>query len=119
MRKRVKDKEEKNLSRARMLRLSMTPQERKLWYIFLKRLPVNVYRQKPLGPYIVDFYCPSAELVIELDGEQHYNIEGEKKDLARSKYLEGLGLRVLRFTNTEIDNFFTQVTKTIENYILK
>ena len=52
----------------------MTKEERHLWYDFLRTLPVNFYRQKVLGSYIVDFYCASAKLVIELDGSQHFEL---------------------------------------------
>ena len=56
---------------ARTLRKEMTPQERHLWYDFLKNLPQTVHRQKMIGNFIVDFYIPSCKLVIELDGAQH------------------------------------------------
>ena len=55
----------------------MTKEERKLWYDFLKQLPQTVNRQKTIGNYIVDFYCAEAKLVIELDGSQHYEPEGQ------------------------------------------
>ena len=51
----------------------MTKEEKRLWYEFLKKLPVTVNRQKVIGNYIVDFYCAQANIVIELDGSQHYN----------------------------------------------
>ncbi|MBQ5583241.1 MAG: DUF559 domain-containing protein, partial [Ruminiclostridium sp.] len=57
---------------ARNLRKEMTKEERRLWYDFLKGLPVTVHRQKVIGPYIVDFYIASSKTVIELDGSQHY-----------------------------------------------
>ena len=59
---------------AQKLRREMTKEERHLWYDFLRTLPVNFYRQKVLGSYIVDFYCASAKLVIELDGSQHFEL---------------------------------------------
>lgn len=74
----------------------MTPEERHLWYDFLRQLPVTVRRQKPLGRYVVDFYIASARLVIEVDGGQHYHGEGRAQDLARDAYLQGRGLHVLR-----------------------
>ena len=60
----------KLVANAQKLRKNMTPEEKHLWYDFLKKLPVTVNRQKNIGNYIVDFYIPSARLVIELDGIQ-------------------------------------------------
>ena len=62
------------LSNARRLRKNMTKEERHLWYDFLRGLPVMVHRQKVIGKYIVDFYIAEANLVIELDGSQHYEL---------------------------------------------
>ena len=60
------------LDNARMLHRELTPQERRLWYQFLRKYPVKIYKQRIVGSYIVDFYCASAKLVIEIDGSQHY-----------------------------------------------
>lgn len=62
------------------LRRNMTKEERHLWYDFIKKLPVTFHRQKVINNYIVDFYCASAKIVIELDGSQHYFDEGIHKD---------------------------------------
>ena len=91
----------------------MTAEERHLWYDFLKQLPVTVNRQKVLGPYIVDFYCASAKLVIELDGSQHYDPEMIAQDRARGAFLNDLGLRVLRYSNREIHQQFRNVCEDI------
>ncbi|MBR6186290.1 MAG: endonuclease domain-containing protein [Clostridia bacterium] len=99
------------------LRKNMKPQERKLWYLFLRQYPLRFYRQRPIASYIVDFYCASAKLVIEIDGAQHYTDEGYKRDWKRSDALEALGLRILRFTNEEIDRHFDSVCETIQNDI--
>jgi len=82
----------------------MTEAERFLWQrIRRKELKgCQFYRQKNIGDYIVDFYCPSAKLIVELDGGQHYNEEGSRKDRAREKYLETLGFTVLRFSDREV-----------------
>ena len=80
----------------------MTRQERHLWYDFLKSLPFTVHRQKIIGHYIVDFYVPSAKLVIELDGSQHYEPAGQMYDARRSAYLEQQGIQVLRFSNSDV-----------------
>ena len=60
------------------------------------------YRQKPLGSYIVDFYCPAAGLVVEVDGGQHFTEEGKAKDKRRDDDLAGLGLKMLRFSNSDV-----------------
>jgi very-short-patch-repair endonuclease len=60
------------------------------------------YRQKNLGNYIVDFYCPAGKLIIELDGGQHYSEEGMESDEIRDKYLASLGFTILRFSDRDI-----------------
>ena len=102
---------------ARSLRRDMTPQERKLWYFFLRSYPQKFYRQRIIGPYIVDFYCASARLVIEIDGSQHYTETGERHDHERSQTLRSFGLKVLRFTNPEIDQSFEAVCAEIDRVI--
>jgi len=95
---------EKLKQHARQLRENMTDAERHLWAkIRMKQLKdCQFYRQKPIGDYIADFYCPKAKLVIEVDGSQHFSDEMTDYDRIRDEYLSSLGLRVLRFTNTEI-----------------
>ncbi len=91
---------------ARKLRREMTKEERHLWYDFLRGYPAKFLRQKILGKYIVDFYCPGAKLVIELDGSQHYEGENLEKDLERTAFLKGYDLEILRFPNNAIwENF--------------
>jgi very-short-patch-repair endonuclease len=91
---------------ARALRRDPTPAERKLWFDFLRDLPEKFTRQKPLGAYIADFYCARHRLVIEIDGDSHYTDAGKRYDDRRSTALAGSGVRVLRFTNTDvIQNF--------------
>ena len=80
---------------AQKLRRKMTPQERRLWYDFLKILPQTVYRQKIIGNFIVDFYISSCKLVIELDGAQHTEPQAVEYDAQRTAYLQGIGCRVL------------------------
>jgi len=89
---------------SRALRTDMTEAEQKLWYR-LRRKQINgwqFYRQKPLGSYIVDFYCPAAHLVVEVDGSQHLEPQHQAADQQRDAYLAGLGLRVLRFDNRQV-----------------
>ena len=99
------------------LRINMTKEEKHLWYDFLNKLPVNFYRQKVIGNYIVDFYCSSKKIVIELDGSQHYKEENREKDILRDNYLNSLGLTVLRYTNTNIHNDFDAVCRDIYNHL--
>ena len=107
----------KNVAFARKLRKDMTPWERKLWYCVLSKYPVRFYRQKPIGKYIVDFYCPKADLVIELDGGGHYNPLSEKEDGKRTLELEELGIKVVRFCNLDIDKNLTGVFAVIDNEV--
>ena len=86
------------------LRHEMTDAEKRLWGKIRVRQIGGYwfYRQKPIGDYIVDFYCPKAKLVIEVDGGQHLSGEIAENDKVRDEYLSSLGLKVLRFTNTDI-----------------
>lgn len=99
---------------ARTLRKNMTRQERHLWYDFLRNYPIHFYRQRVIEHYIVDFYCSSANLVIEVDGSQHYTVEGEEYDRIRTDILKLHQLQVLRFSNWEIDNQFPSVCAKID-----
>jgi very-short-patch-repair endonuclease len=62
----------------------------------------QLYRQKPIGRFVVDFYCPRAKLVIELDGGQHYSEAIQAKDGSRDRYMERVGLKVLRFSDKQV-----------------
>lgn len=99
------------------LRTEMTPEEKHLWYDFLKKLPVTVNRQKVIGKYIADFYCASAKIIIELDGSQHYNAENRLYDKERDAFLESLGISVLRYSNFELNNNFEGVCADIMKHI--
>ena len=98
---------------AQKLRRKMTPQERRLWYDFLKNLPQTVYRQKIIGNFIVDFYISSCKLVIELDGAQHTEPQAVEYDAQRTAYLQGIGCRVLRYANNAVDTNFAGVCEDI------
>ncbi len=102
---------------AKKLRREMTKEERHLWYDFLKALPLTVNRQKVIGPYVVDFYCAGAKLVIELDGSQHCEGAGPAKDRERDRYLADLGLRVLRYSNLDINRRFEAVCEDILRHL--
>jgi len=114
----MNDDEHKTLiHNARTLRKGMTPWERKLWYLFLKRYPLHTYRQRVIGVYIVDFYCDAAKLAIELDGSQHFTDEHSAYDESRSAYLNDLGIEVLRIPNIEVDRHFNEVCEWIDQTI--
>ena len=102
---------------AKSLRKNMTKEERHLWYDFLRNYHIRVMRQKIIGRYIVDFYCASARLVIELDGSQHYDPETRTADEERSRFLNGYGIEVIRIPNNEIFRNFNGVCEYIDNTI--
>ncbi|MGB2828136.1 MAG: endonuclease domain-containing protein [Dehalococcoidales bacterium] len=104
---------------ARQLRKNMTDAERQLWMkLRMKQLNgFQFYRQKPIGDYIVDFFCPRAKLVIEVDGSQHFTDEKAEYDRIRDEYLGSLGLRVLRFSNSDVMAHIEGVVKRIEEGI--
>lgn len=89
---------------AQNLRRTSTETEVVFWSRIRRKqvLGFQFYRQKPVGPYIVDFYCPRAKLIIEIDGSQHFEEKNEQKDKERDTYLQALGFTVLRFNNTEV-----------------
>jgi len=100
---------------AKSLRKNMTKEEQYLWYDFLKTLPITVNRQKVIGNYIVDFYIASAKIVIELDGSQHYEEKGIENDAKRDELLNSLGVKVLRYSNLDVNQRFESVCEDILN----
>jgi very-short-patch-repair endonuclease len=104
--------------RARELRRSGTGPEAKLWQVLRGRpLGHSFRRQHPVGPYILDFYCPALKLAIELDGDQH--LEHQSHDIRRTHYLDGKGIRVIRFWNIEVNENFDGVCERIAEIIGK
>ena len=101
------------------LRKNMTLEERILWYQYLKTYPVQWNRQKVIGPYIVDFFCKRAKLIVELDGSQHYEPETADYDQKRTVYLNSLGYAVLRFSNTDIKTNLSGVCEVIDRAVKK
>ncbi len=95
----------------------MTHWEKHLWYDFLQHYPVKIYKQRIIDDFVVDFYCHSARLVIELDGSQHYTSDGKSYDKARTDVLNGYGLKVIRFSDADIDNNFDGVCREIDRAI--
>ncbi|NEQ43432.1 MAG: endonuclease domain-containing protein [Leptolyngbya sp. SIOISBB] len=100
--------------RAKELRKSMTPAEKKLWYQYLRNFKHRVLRQRPIDHFIVDFYCPHLKLIIEVDGDSHFNETARAYDLQRSQTLAGYGLQVIRFTNEQVFGQFEAVCASIK-----
>ena len=102
---------------ARALRKDMTRHEKKLWYDFLRHYPIRFSRQKILGWYVADFYCAKAKLVLEIDGDTHFDPEGLEKDRKRDEFLEGYGLTVVHIQNHEIDEAFSSVCDFVDSVV--
>jgi very-short-patch-repair endonuclease len=107
----------KNTVLAKNLRKNATKQENHLWYDFLKDYEIKFQRQRTIDEFIADFYCQKANLIIEVDGNQHYSIEGINKDNYRTERLELYYLTVIRFTNNQIDNEFYEVCEYIDRTV--
>ncbi|MDD5167266.1 MAG: DUF559 domain-containing protein [Syntrophales bacterium] len=104
---------------ARNLRSNMTDAERLIWSKVRRKQigDLQFYRQKNIGDYIVDFYCPKGKLIVELDGGQHYEIAGMKKDQERDRYLRTLGFAVLRFSDIDVLKNIDGVVERIYEYL--
>ena len=102
---------------ARTLRKNMTKEERHLWYDFLKSYSVRFLRQKVIDNYVVDFYCHSARLIIELDGSQHYEGKALLKDKIRTEIIKKRNLTVVRIPNNEINKNFDGVYQYIDAFV--
>jgi very-short-patch-repair endonuclease len=105
------------LPNARSLRRTMTRQERRLWYEFLRDYPVKFYRQRPIDQFVLDFYCARARLVIEVDGGQHYEPHSKEYDMWRTSVLTKYKLDVLRFSNLDVDREFAAVCEAIDTEV--
>ncbi len=90
------------IANARTLRRTMTPAERRLWFDGLRSIESHFRRQRPVGHYIVDFYCAAARLAIEVDGATHDDASAQAYDAARTAYLRSLGIEVMRFGNADV-----------------
>jgi len=102
---------------ARELRTNATRQENHLWYDYLRYYSPRFTRQRIVGNFILDFYCAKAKLAIELDGSQHYEEGKMKYDEARTEFLENLGVKVMRFTNLDVDEHFEGVCRVIDERV--
>lgn len=105
------------VEKAKELRRNMTPEERKLWYDYLCKLPVRFMRQRVIGHYILDFYCSKIKLDIEIDGLHHLSIIETEHDSIRTGKLNQLGITVIRFYNDQINNDFLNVCKQVDSII--
>lgn len=99
------------------LRKTLTPAEASLWkHLKAKQLDGKRFtKQHSIGNYIVDFYCASEKLIIELDGEIHQNATAAEYDLERTKFLNSLGYRVIRFENKMVFDFLPSVLQEIKD----
>ena len=111
------DYNKKNITLAKTLRKNATPQENRLWYGFLSKYDVRFQRQKAIDNFIADFYCHKAKLIIEIDGSQHNTEDGIQKDAFRTEILEGYDLKIIRFTNQQIDTRFFDVCAYIDGVV--
>ncbi|MBV8087306.1 MAG: endonuclease domain-containing protein [Chloroflexi bacterium] len=92
-----------SVTRRRDLRAAQTDAERRLWRLLGDRsLGVKFRRQHSVGRYVLDLYCASAKLAVEIDGDGHAVAARKSADYARAEYLSGLGIRVIRFTNSDV-----------------
>ena len=110
-----RDRSDPRKPRARRLRRDSTPFERKLWVALrLVELPDGHFRrQVPIGPYFADFADHGLKLVVELDGDQHGQEAGRRRDMVRTAFLQSQGYRVLRFWNHEITENLDGIVETI------
>ncbi len=95
----------------------MTLEENRLWYQFLRGYDIHFSRQRVIGNYIVDFYCRKANLVIEIDGAQHYTKDSIEYDKKRTEYLKTRGIEVIRFLNKDIKYNFENVCVYIDKIV--
>ena len=108
------DYNKKNITLAKNLRKNATPQENHLWYDFLSKYEIRFQRQKAIDNFIADFYCHQAKLIIEIDGAQHDTEKGQQRDAFRTEILAGYDLKVIRFTNHQINKNFPEVCEYID-----
>jgi len=104
---------------SRVLRKNMTQSEVALWSR-LRRKQLKgrqFYRQRIVGDYIVDFYCPSAKLIVQVDGSQHLTEQGRSADREQDNEMKKFGLKVLRFSSVEVlsntDGVVTEIYEAI------
>lgn len=113
------DPQKNHLEFAKELRQRQTKAEQIIWkYVRAKRFNgCKFRRQVPIGPFIVDFLCVGAMLIIEIDGNHHRNPAVYEYDLRRTEYLKSWGFRVVRFWNSDVLHNTRQVLAEIESHI--
>ena len=107
------------LSRRRELRSNLTSAEALLW-ANLKNSNLDgkkFRRQHGIGPFIADLYCPGCRVIVELDGAAHYDPPAQERDDLRTKFLESLGIRVIRFENCEVIEDLEMVLEEIRSVL--
>lgn len=108
------------LEKRRYLRKNMTEPEIKLWqYLRNEQLGVKFRRQHSIGEYIADFYCSKLKLVIEIDGESHFNDEAIEYDSIRTNFFKSLGIEVIRFNNDEVMTNIEGVFEIIQKILVE
>jgi very-short-patch-repair endonuclease len=103
-------------AKRKYLRNNMTKTEVILWSKLKGRQLANIKfrRQHGIGKYVVDFYAPEYKLIVEVDGESHYTIQGQQHDYEKNNYLENFDLKIIRFTNDEVKNHLDGVLEMIK-----
>lgn len=112
-----KEYNKENIRFAKQLRKNATDEEKKLWYGFLSKYEIRFQRQKAIDNFIADFYCSKANIVIELDGSQHYTKDGKEKDEFRTEILEEYGITVIRIKNRQVRENFSNVCVYIDRIV--
>ncbi|HAN17820.1 MAG: hypothetical protein A2X13_05845 [Bacteroidetes bacterium GWC2_33_15] len=109
----------KTLGKAHDLRMCMTSSERILWQNLRNKkvLDYKFRRQHAISQFIADFYCHEARSVIEVDGGYHNNPDQQEYDKGRTAELENLGIKVLRFTNKDVETDINKVITEISTYL--
>ena len=95
------------------MRKNQTDEEKKVWFQILKGRVPKFHRQRIIGNYIVDFFCPKLKLIIEIDGEQHFWEENEEYEIRREKFLNNSGYKLLHFYNSDINKHIRETEHTI------
>ncbi|MBE6752299.1 MAG: endonuclease domain-containing protein [Ruminococcaceae bacterium] len=101
---------------AKTMRKNPTDEEKKIWYGLLRYITPKFHRQRIIGNYIADFYCPKLKLVVEIDGGQHNSEENLMYDKTRTEYMSEFGYEVLRLSNNDITYDFKNVSVYILDY---
>ncbi len=114
----MRDPERKSIPRAKTLRRALTRAETILWSRLRPRIfpALRFRRQHPIGPYIADFACPAAKLVVEVDGETHSTQEEQQHDARRTAYMQARGWRVLRVTNENVTKHIDDLLEAIMRF---